>query len=94
VIAWGSGGRPFGKAPAPLAGLIEVRGVGVVPVSAGLAMAPIDLVVELVKAPERVPDEETTVIAGCPIRRLGMAAGDPDLPLRLTAALAAVQHGL
>lgn len=44
TLVWVSGGRLFGRAPAPLAGLIEARGVGVV-ASPWRAFAGIDLIV-------------------------------------------------
>ena len=32
VLVWAADGRVFGRAPAPLRGLIEARGLGVIPV--------------------------------------------------------------
>ncbi|MDX1711053.1 MAG: HPr kinase/phosphatase C-terminal domain-containing protein, partial [Rhodovibrionaceae bacterium] len=61
-------GRPRGRAPEALEGLMEVRGIGIVPVSRR-AEAPIDIVVELVPAEriERIPESLTTVILGADI---------------------------
>jgi len=77
-------GRLLCRAPEPIAGLIEVRGLGPVPVP-HVSSALVDLVVRLVPAAEapRLPEEAFEKIAGCDLPRL-------DLPERdsLAAALA------
>ncbi|WP_164155766.1 RNase adapter RapZ [Sandarakinorhabdus rubra] len=50
------------SAPPRLAGLIEVRGLGIVPEPA--APAPVALALDLSRRPERLPAEETITIAG------------------------------
>ena len=88
VVVWRSGGNPYGKAPASLAGLIEVRGLGVVAASPSLlAFCRIGLVVELAEAAERMPDPETSEVAGVALPLLRLSLADPDLPLRLLVAL-------
>jgi serine kinase of HPr protein (carbohydrate metabolism regulator) len=99
VVSWTSGGKLYGKAPGPLAGLIEVRGVGVTVVARTLAFGPVDLVLDLASGPpdqaiERMPEPETVEIGGLGISRLVLSAGDPNAVLRLSAALAASQHGV
>ncbi len=94
VMVWRSGDTVYGKAPAPLAGLIEVRAVGVIPVQAPLPMAAIDLVVDLAPTAERLPDPTSIAIAGMQRPHLILLADDPHTPLRLAAALAATQHRL
>jgi len=85
-----SGGRLVAAPPAELAGLLEVRGVGIVhrPYAAEAA---IGLVVDLMPAAEcpRFPDgEETvTVIAGVPLERIALPIGIGDGALRVRAAL-------
>jgi serine kinase of HPr protein (carbohydrate metabolism regulator) len=94
VTAWRSGGVLYGKAPAPLAGLIEVRGIGVLPIASTLALCPIELVVDLAETTERLPDAATLAISGMHLPHLVLGLGDPDAALRLRAALAAAQHAL
>jgi len=53
---WTSGGRLYGAAPATLAGLIEVRGLGLQRVTP-LPFAQITLTVPLTETVERMPDE-------------------------------------
>lgn len=48
-------GRLYAKAPAPIAGLLEVRGVGILSLPFG-EKAPIGMVVQLGKSPRRLPD--------------------------------------
>jgi len=56
------------SAPDEIAGLLEVRGVGIVRLDA-LASAPLRAVVDLVacEAVERLPEAETAVVAGVPV---------------------------
>lgn len=80
--------------PAPLVGLIEVRGIGIVPVPAADA-APIRLVVDLVEATAepRMPDEGvTTELLGhrLPLLRLDPRPASAPLKLALAAAQAVV----
>jgi serine kinase of HPr protein (carbohydrate metabolism regulator) len=92
TVVWSSGGAVFGKAPAPLAGLIEVRGVGIVDAAQVLPMAPVALLVDLIA--ERMPEPETVILCGVALPRLRLAVDDPHAILRLSAALAASQHRL
>lgn len=94
VVVWASGGALYGKAPAPLAGLIEVRGVGIMAVQPTERLSPIDLVVDLAPSNERLPDPATVEIAQVSVPHLTLPLADTDLPLRLAAALAALQRGL
>lgn len=86
MLVWGSGGRAWGKAPGPLADLIEVRSVGIVPEPA-LDLVEIALAVELVDAPERHPEPSAMRLAAVDLPCVKLALADPDLPLRLRAAL-------
>jgi len=94
VVVFVSGGRAFGKPPAPLAGLIEVRSVGVVAAPQTAPFSAIDLVVDLVAEPERTPPPQSDQIAGATVQRLSLSMADADLPRRLAIALAALQRGL
>jgi serine kinase of HPr protein (carbohydrate metabolism regulator) len=94
VVAFASGGRLFGKPPTALAGLIEVRGVGVVAAEPTLPLCEIALVVDLERAVERFPEPAELELEHVRLPRLALPFADVDLPLRLAAALAALQRGL
>ncbi len=69
-------GRLFASPPAVLAGLLEVRGLGIVPV-AYCTRAPLALVVDLVDQSariERLPDPDWAVLHGVSIPRLQLVA--------------------
>ncbi len=82
-------GRLVLGCPAPIKGLIEVRGVGILPVPTREA-ADLALVVDLVAADavERLPDPESTVdLMGVPVRRLALYAFEASASLKLLLAL-------
>ena len=82
-------------APATLAGLIEVRGVGIVKLARGqvLAQAPLALLVDLVPADrvERLPEpaEETLLDVDLPV--LALAPFEVSAPAKLRLALAQIE---
>jgi serine kinase of HPr protein (carbohydrate metabolism regulator) len=80
-------GRLSGRAPPAIAGMMEIRGVGLVEVeSAG--DVPIALLVDLDRLPERLPEEgERTLVAGVPIPVVGLAALEPSAPIKVEYAL-------
>jgi len=74
VIVWSSGGRLWGRAPDPLSGLLESRGVGVLP-QAAIPFCRIDLAIRCEASPdavERCPAGATLDLAGqtLPLRAL------------------------
>jgi RNase adaptor protein for sRNA GlmZ degradation len=77
------------EAPAPIAGLIELRGVGLrrLPHAGPVAVA---LVVDLVPgdAVERLPEPQAIEIDGVALRHLALAAFDASTPIKLALALA------
>jgi len=90
TIVWRSAARLFGRAPGPLAGLVELRGQGVLaePV---IAMAEIALAV--VCAPpgadlDRTPAADTRLIDGVAIPRVTLIALEPSACAKLRRALA------
>ena len=91
TLVWSSDGAAFGRAPETLAGLLEVRGVGVLRVPA-LAFCRIDLAV-LSGTPERLPDLEVVVLAGAPVRRLALQLTDTAAPHRIREALCRLGAG-
>jgi serine kinase of HPr protein (carbohydrate metabolism regulator) len=83
-------GRLVARAPAPLAGRLEVRGQGIVAID-HIPEAPIRLVVDLlpVEACPRMPepDEARVAIGGVVLPRLKLPIGATDGPARVRFAL-------
>ncbi|MEP9387066.1 HPr kinase/phosphorylase [Mesorhizobium sp. KR9-304] len=77
ILLSAHGGRLVCTAPAAIAGLVEIRGLGPSPL-AHLARAPVDLVVRLVerRAAERFPQAEAELLLGCAVPLLRLAADD------------------
>jgi serine kinase of HPr protein (carbohydrate metabolism regulator) len=89
VSVWASGGALYGRAPAPLAGLIEARGHGVTPEPA-IGLAEIVLAVRCVEAGaaiERTPDPATETIADVTVPLSFLDAREPSAPAKLRRAL-------
>ncbi|PWC55028.1 HPr kinase/phosphatase C-terminal domain-containing protein [Azospirillum sp. TSO22-1] len=88
------GDRLMATAPAPLAGLIEVRGVGILPVPTA-ETAEIRLVVDLVSADavERLPEPETVTLMDHSVPHLALSPFDASTPAKLRLAAAAVAAG-
>ena len=89
---WLSEGRLFGSAPAPIAGLIEARGLGITPVEAR-RFAEVGLVVRcLLPADplERMPEPATRTLLGVAIPRIAvrpLEASSPDKVIRALTLL-------
>jgi serine kinase of HPr protein (carbohydrate metabolism regulator) len=77
------------RAPDAIAGLMEVRGVGIVR-KPHAPSAMIDLVVDLLPLAEcpRMPDPPTVTLCGAAVPRIFVAIGTHDGVARVTAALA------
>ena len=88
TLVWDSGGRLYGRAPDTLAGLIEARGLGVLPV-APRAFAMIALAVRCVDGDsvERMPEPETLAILDLSIPLVAIAATEASAPAKLGRAL-------
>jgi HPr kinase/phosphorylase len=84
-------GRLLVRPAAALAGMLEVRGAGIVQVPYEPS-AVVGLVVDLAASAERLPDakEQRTEIEGVALARLAVAAGEAALPAVL--ALLTFQH--
>jgi len=84
------GDRVIVRAPAAIAGLIEVRGVGIVRLAA-LAEAPVALLVDLVPAAEieRLPKPHTETILGLALPVIVVAPFEPSAAAKLRLALRA-----
>ncbi|HEX6375594.1 MAG TPA: HPr kinase/phosphatase C-terminal domain-containing protein [Allosphingosinicella sp.] len=79
-------GRLLARAPATIAGKIEVRGVGVVELAA-VADVPVCLYADLERTPERLPEAATIRLAGEEVPLIALAALEPSAPLKLEQAL-------
>ncbi len=95
TVAWTSDGRLFGRAPQNLAGLIELRGLGVFSeppltlVQASIMVRCEPFAVEL----DRVPDPEWATIAGVKIPLLRLHGLDASAPAKLSRALRRLGQG-
>ncbi len=81
-------GRVWARAPGPLKGLLEVRGVGIMPMKA-LDEAPIALVCDLVAPPlvERLPEVVTTPILDLDIPFIRLSPFEASAPAKIRLAL-------
>jgi serine kinase of HPr protein (carbohydrate metabolism regulator) len=91
VRLWASGGRLFGRAPDTLAGLMELRGVGVLAMAA-LPFAEVVLLARCVETARiaRIPEPETEILAGLTIPCVRVTAVEASAPAKLAHALTRV----
>ena len=89
-VSVAAGGNLVASAPAPLAGLLEVRGVGIVRLEY-LAEAGIVLAAELVprQVIERLPLPETATFCGLPLPLVRLAPFEASAPAKLRIAVRA-----
>ena len=83
----------FVRAPAEIAGLIEVRGVGILRVDL-ISEAPIALVADLVPSTqiERIPDNRFEKVLGLAIPLITLAPFEASAPAKLRFACRALAH--
>lgn len=83
-----AGPRLIARAPAEIAGALEVRGLGIAEVPS-LAQAPVALIVDLVapEAVERLPEAVREEILGVDLPRLALNAFEAAAPAKLDLAL-------
>lgn len=87
---WACDGLLYARAPGPLAGLVEARGLGVLPAS-HRRLASIDLLVACVAsdaAMERVPERGSRTLAGVTVEEVALHALEASAPAKLALALA------
>jgi serine kinase of HPr protein (carbohydrate metabolism regulator) len=84
-----SGNAVLARAPAAIAGLIEVRGVGIIRMEP-VGDAPLALLVDLVApdAIERLPEGRSEDVLGLPIPAVALAPFEASAPAKLRLALA------
>jgi len=87
TVLWISGGRLFGRAAPALAGLIEARGIGVVPCQAR-DFTSIDLVVRCLEPREieRMPEIQSCERLGVAIPLVALTAWEASAPAKLAIA--------
>lgn len=90
VVITAGGGQLLASAPPRLAGLLEVRGLGIVPEPT--TPAPVALALDLSRRPERLPAVETLCLAGEAVPLLPFDPAGESAPQRAARALA--MHGL
>lgn len=86
VIVWTSGGQLYGRAPLPLSGLLEARGVGIV-AETPLDFSEIALLVRCTEAPERMPDAAPAEVLGIAIPQIELWPFEAAGPAKLRRAL-------
>jgi HPr kinase/phosphorylase len=87
---WRDGDVLLARAPESIAGLIEVRGVGIVRVES-VPVARLVLIADLVAVQhvERLPEPSSETIFGLAIPRVALAPFEASAPIKLRLALAA-----
>ena len=87
IEAWRSGGRLYVSASEPIAGLMEVRHLGVLgqpPLPSARAV----LLVDCVRDAERLPEPAREAVEGVALPRLELVALEPSAPAKVELALA------
>lgn len=81
-----SGDTLIASAPPTIAGRIEVRGVGILPI-ANVAQIPISLLVRLTTEVERLPEPAVRSIVGVPIPEIAIDPHQHSAPIKVELAL-------
>ena len=94
VVLTASGGDLIASAPGPIAGLLEVRGIGLVRLDEGRisARVPLRLVADLLPpgsggARERLPSGDTVVLGGIAVARIALAPFEASAVAKLRLAV-------
>ena len=94
VALTSSGETLLAAPPARIAGLLEVRGVGIVSLDF-VPQCPVHLVVDLAppESIERMPEATSVTLSGHRLRRAVLAPFEASTPAKVRLALAAVDQG-
>ncbi|GEO82419.1 HPr kinase [Pararhodospirillum oryzae] len=89
VVVAEHAGHAVASAPPALSGLLEVRGLGIVSVTAVAGPIPVALVVDLVPGGplERLPDPASTALAGVSVPLVRLDPMETSAPLKVALAL-------
>lgn len=94
TLVWASGGRLYASAPPSISGLIEVRGVGIIPLGGPLKtrhISRLDLAITATHDPvERLPSTDTWTHQGVAIAHLRLDPRPASASLAVVAALTAL----
>jgi serine kinase of HPr protein (carbohydrate metabolism regulator) len=87
-------GRLIARAPAAIAGLIEIRGIGLIQVSV-VAEAVVALAVDLTPGamPERMPEPSTLTLAGIDLPLIALDPFQASAAAKIRLALATLRSG-
>ena len=88
VVLTRDGDRVLASPPATIAGLVEVRGVGIVALP-HVAGVPVALAVDLGAVPDRLPDPATRDVAGVAVPVVALAAFEASAAVKVERALIA-----
>lgn len=91
LIADGQGSL-VARCPQAISGLMEVRGLGVLPVPS-VDSAPVALIVDLGTEEERLPQPGLELLAGVAVARIGLNPFHASTPAKLRLAMAALSRG-
>lgn len=82
------------RAPAPIAGRMEVRGLGIIDVACAES-APVALVVDLVSSADvvRMPDAQCCSYLDCQVPLLALAPFEASTPAKIRLAVQAAKQG-
>jgi len=80
------GRRLVASSPTAIAGMLEVRGVGIVEMEP-TREAPVCLVIDLDRAPERLPEPGSASFLGLDLPALAVAALETSAPIKVEVAL-------
>ena len=87
TIVRSSGGQLSASAPATIAGMMEVRGLGVVDMP-HVGEAPLALIVDLAQHIDRMPgDPEEWLVAGAPLPVVRLSPFEASAPIKVELAL-------
>lgn len=93
AYVWASGGRLYARAPDRIAGRMEVRGQGIVPMPA-LTLIRVDLIARcVVHAPDRLPDPAFQRVADVRLPVIDIQPLHASAPARLAMALRTLGAG-